>query len=432
MKMGVDDFLKKQGKDAFVSLKRLPLTHGAFKKAAQWFKAWKRSRSAELAAPGDQLQGRELVDPDPSPWTTKVNGRELLNKIREQFERYVALPRGAAVAFTLWVVFTYAIDVFEIAPILAVLSAVRRSGKTTTLDILAALCRRPIAASNITPAALFRSVEKAQPTLLLDEAETYVRMSEELRGILNAGHGKGSAFVIRTVGKEFEPRRFSVFCPKAVAAIEALPGTIMDRSVTIWLKRRAPSEKVEPLRHEGLKADLEPLRRQCLRWVQDNSHILRKADPEVPPLGNDRAVGNWRPLLAIADLAGGPWPQWARSAALRLTKSAGEDTDAVILLLEDLRTIFTKTKALPTHIILQKLVQLEERPWGDYAHGRALTARGLGRLLGSLEIKSQQMTLGLSNVRGYTLKSLQSAFARYLPPAKPLEALDPEPEDDSE
>jgi hypothetical protein len=47
-------------------------------------------------------------------------------------------------------------------------------------------CRSALA-SNISPAAIFRYVEASHPTLLIDEAETFVTGNEEVRGILNSG-----------------------------------------------------------------------------------------------------------------------------------------------------------------------------------------------------------------------------------------------------
>ena len=78
-----------------------------------------------------------------------------------------------------------------------------------------------------------------------------VRDNEELRGILNAGHRRGGAF-IRTVGEDFEPRGFKVFAPVAYAwlvkrGVHVSP-TLEDRSITIELRRRLPTEEITRLR----------------------------------------------------------------------------------------------------------------------------------------------------------------------------------------
>src|SRR6202011_5788535 len=73
----------------------------------------------------------------------------------------------------------------------------------------------PLLVTNVAPAPLFRCIEEFRPTLLLDEADTWLRENEELRGILNGGHSRKTACVIRCVGDEHDVRAFSTFCPKA-------------------------------------------------------------------------------------------------------------------------------------------------------------------------------------------------------------------------
>src|SRR5439155_9748838 len=120
-------------------------------------------------------------------------------------------------------------------------------GKSTLLDVLSRLVPKPRGASGITAAALFRVIDAYCPTLLLDEADSYARDNEDLRGVLDAGHRRDGA-VIRTVGEDHEPRQFSAWAPVALAAIGHLPGTIEDRSIKIGLRRRRPDEPIEPLR----------------------------------------------------------------------------------------------------------------------------------------------------------------------------------------
>jgi hypothetical protein len=86
---------------------------------------------------------------------------------------------------------------------------------------------------------MFRAVEAAKPTLLIDEADTFLAHSDELRGISNVGNKKGGQ-VIRCVGDDAEPRAFAAFAPAAVAAIGHLPGTIQDRSITLLMRRALP------------------------------------------------------------------------------------------------------------------------------------------------------------------------------------------------
>ena len=133
------------------------------------------------------------------PWPSEVDGAALLDDLADSARRFVTLPEHADVVLALWTVFTHTIDAAEVAPILAVTAPEKRCGKTTLLQWLSSLVCREMPASNITAAALFRAVEKWHPTLLVDEADTFLAKSDELRGIINCGHTRRSAFVIRTV-----------------------------------------------------------------------------------------------------------------------------------------------------------------------------------------------------------------------------------------
>ena len=89
----------------------------------------------------------------------------------------------------------------------------------------------------------------------MDEADTVLPGNEELRGILNSGHTRRTAFVLRTVGDNHEPRQFSTWAPLAIAMIGNLPGTLADRSIVLPMRRKRRDEKVKPL---PLDANVEP------------------------------------------------------------------------------------------------------------------------------------------------------------------------------
>src|SRR5207237_1547401 len=263
---------------------------------------------------GDSVgQGRPINLPEPKPWPHPVNGAELLSAITQAISKHMVMEPGAAECVALWALFTHAIDAFGIATRLAITSPRPQCGKTTLLDILSRLVVRPLLAGNVSAASVFRVVEVARPTLLVDEADTFLPGNEELRGVLNSGHRRGGS-VIRVVGEAMEVREFSTFAPAAIAMIGNLPGTLADRSVSIMLKRKRADEPVESFRYDRTD-ELDRLARMCARWASDNLGQLREADPEVPANLYNRAADNWRPLLAIADAAGGVWPARAREIA---------------------------------------------------------------------------------------------------------------------
>src|SRR5262249_40181166 len=191
----------------------------------------------------------------------------------------------------------------------------KRCGKTTTEDLTAALANRPLTAANITVAALYRTVEQFAPTLIVDEADTFLLTNLALRGIINSGHTHATAFVVPPVGHE--PRLFPTGGARRIALMGHLPPTLEDRAIVLPMRRRAPGEMVERIRRDGLLRRLDPLRRRAARWVADHPAALQAADPAVPARLHDRQADNWRPLLAIADAGG-----WGRGGGARAAPPA--------------------------------------------------------------------------------------------------------------
>jgi putative DNA primase/helicase len=163
----------------------------------------------------------------------------------------------------LWVLHAWTMDAGDVSPLLVLESPTKRCGKTSVLILLYFLTPRSELSSNITAPALFRYIEDVRPTLLIDEADSFAKDNEELRGILNSGHTKAAANVIRIV--DHKPRRFSTWAPKAIATIGTLADTLEDRAVLVRLQRKPPGAKVERLRRRD-NADFAVLRSQVARW----------------------------------------------------------------------------------------------------------------------------------------------------------------------
>ncbi len=263
---------------------------------------------------------------------------------------------------------------------------------------------------------MFRSIEDDRPTLLIDEADSFLKDNEELRGILNGGHTKAAAYVKRNVevNGEHKPRRFSTWAPKAIATIRALADTLEDRSIVIQLQRKPKSTKVERLRRRD-NEEFAALRRQAARWAADNFSKLTDPDPQIPDALNDRAADNWRPLIAIADLAGGMWPERARRAAYTLSGDT-TDTSPYVGLLADIRQAFGDDEAMRSVDLVAALVKDPERPWAEWRRGKPLTQKQLGALLRPFGISSETVTIpGLNDAKGYKRVRFEAAWASYLP-----------------
>jgi hypothetical protein len=70
-------------------------------------------------------------------------------------------------------------------------------------------------------------------------------------------------------------------------------------------------------------------------WAEANQSVLGAAEPKAPPGIVDRRLSNWSPLLAVADAAGGKWPNAIRDAAVWL--EAQQEPDDELRILNDCR-----------------------------------------------------------------------------------------------
>jgi putative DNA primase/helicase len=192
----------------------------------------------------------------------------------------------------------------------------------------------------------------------------------------------------------------------------------MDRAVVLELRRKLPDEKAERLRHAD-QGFFKTINRKLARFVEDAGAAIAEARPALPDALNDRAQDNWEPLLAIADHAGGEWPQRAREAALKLSGAAQDAVSLSAELLADIREIFDGSRKLASRIstadLLRELNNDDLKPWATYNRGKPMTPRQLAKRLADYGIKSEVIRIGVTTPRGFLREWFEDAFTRYLP-----------------
>jgi hypothetical protein len=359
---------------------------------------------------------------DVAPCKESVDPAELHSDVSSTIRRFVKLSREQADACALWVVSTYLTDVADTSPLLVITSAERACGKTQLKAVLGRLVHRPLHAANASAPAPFRVIESDRPTLLIDEADTFLRDRPELHGLINAGHSRGE-FVLRTEasGDEFRVRKFAVFGPKAIVGIALhrhLPDATWSRAIVVSLHRKLQDERVDRLRDVDPQ-EFERLRSRVARFALDCAQRVRLARPKLPADLDDRAADNWRPLIAIAECAGPEWVERATAAALKLSGAGESQASIGSQLLEDVRGIFDRWRSdkISTADLIEELCRDEERPWATYNRGKQVTPRQMARLLSAYGVRSKTVRLGPSKTpKGYERSQFDDAFARYLPP----------------
>jgi hypothetical protein len=360
-----------------------------------------------------------FFEPEGTARTDRPEPGTLLDDVRAFTRRFVVMSDDQADAVALWTAHTHAVAAADSTPYLAVTSAVKRSGKTRLREVLGLLVHAPLTASNISDAALFRAVEQLTPTLLLDEADAVfkAREREDLRGMLNAGYRRGAVAYRMGGANKTTLESFPVFCAKAFFGIgDFLPDTLSDRAIHVRLERRLREESVERYRERIASPEGHELRDRLADWLEPQVDYLTELHPDLPDELDDRAQDSWEVLLAIADLAGGDWPERARRAALALSSGEEREDDGLSTqLLRDIQAVFAGDvhARIKTSDLLEQLQAIEESPWADW-YGKPLSANGLSRLLRPYRIKTMSVKVEGEAKRGFKAEQFADTFARVL------------------
>lgn len=357
---------------------------------------------------------------------------ELLAEVHTFLGRFIAYPEPwAHDAHVLWIAHAHLIECWESTPRIAFLSPEPGSGKSRCLEVTEPLVPRPVHAVNATPAYLFRKVasDDGRPTILYDEIDTVfgpkAKDNEDIRGMLNAGHRKG-AMAGRAVvrGHQVVTEELEAFCAVALAGLNDLPDTIMTRSVVVRMKRRRTGERVEAWRHRVNAPEGGKLRDRLGQWARAVGPRAFDMWPTIPDGVEDRNADVWEPLLAVAELAGGDWPERARVAAVTAVtgsqQGAGESLG--VTLLRDIKYVFGASDRMYTEDIIEGLCDIEGAPWSNL-RGERIDRNKLARMLKRYDVGPKQLRIGDGNRRGYTAADLADPWERYVPQAQRQEGV---------
>jgi putative DNA primase/helicase len=364
------------------------------------------------AAREERIARRGVIFPAFEPSAFPVDGNALLTSVSARIRRHIVASEHIFVAATLWTAFAWTHDAYAHSPLLLATSKEPNSGKTTLIELLKLLVPRGLSAVDMTGPTLFRFIERFNPTFVLDEADTLFRENEQLRVLFNSGWTRGSG-VPRINPDTYESEIFPTFAPKIIGMKGLkLPDTTLGRAIVLEMHRKLPGEVVEDFEYLD-DTELRMLRGQFARWADDNMEGLRQAKPTLPEGFYNRVACNWRPLLAVADRAGGDWPELARRAAEALT---GKDPGTVYSqTLAAIRAIFGGSERMFSEDIARELHGIEGGPWAEWGKsGKPISQNALARLL--RPITPEQIRIGYESKKGYERAKFQDAFDRYLPP----------------
>jgi hypothetical protein len=367
--------------------------------------------------PENTTQDPESVAPSPpksKPGEILLSPIVPADEMADLIKRHCVLTDEEADAIVLWLTASYMINSFRIFPKLALISPEKRCGKTTTMEVIHSIAHEAVMASNISGAAIYRITEQLQPTLLIDEADTFLKNGDPgLVGLINSGHTKTGAQVIRCDGEENQVKSFSTWMPMVLASIGDLQPTIMDRSVIINLRRKKMYEHTDPIPVD-MRNTHETLRDRIKTWCSTNEPLIRSSPVKPPEVGNSRAEDNWTPMFTIAKKIGGGWPERCMQAYRHLTTAAEPELPTQLLL--DIRACFQqqRDKRITSVDLISELCVNPDGPWHTSNSGKKLSPHQMAKLLRPYGIKPKVLRFGEDTKRGYKHTQFTDAFDRYL------------------
>jgi hypothetical protein len=360
-------------------------------------------RIPTLRAEVDDWKKRARVhdpeEPEPVPPDEDVDIAAVLDALLEEMRRYIVAPVTVLGTASLWTVFTHLVHserlLVPVAPRLGIQARTPGCGKTLLLEVLNSVVFNPRATASITTSTILRTLGKVKPTMLIDEAQRLLRANDksELISVLNAGHYRWNAFVERSVqmpNGDWEVERFPVWGTMVLASIGELPQEQQERAIVINLRKALAKDVPTRLRH-GTSAELQRLQNAIAGWAAAIDELPEVGTPDALKYQAGRIFDNWEPLIQIATLAGGRWPELVHTAIMAAINIEREPTPAERVL-AGIKKAFDAVEArtregvdrLRTTELLAEMLGDTEAEWDREYNGRPITSYWLRTVLRGL------------------------------------------------
>jgi len=399
-------------------------------------RAWSKRRkqhSETLETVGEEEGHAGHVEPHRDPQIL----REILDDNVRLFNRHLALPNGAAHVMALYAAISALYRTFMHALRLMFLSPEPDSGKSTAGDLLLACCQDGERTDSITPAALFRFIERWGGVIFINETDWNGAKNDDMQGLLNSGFESNGRYhrTEQTGDGQWVVKKYQVFAPLIFAGTKALRSQINSRCIIIPMEPALPpplGPDIFDITPKVLQEAAE-LASRYVRWAQDHlaeveaaiqwaseARDTRSPDDPVPMHLRNRSADKWRPLFIIAHLAGGPWPENILRAqqVLQPVKSLAELSLGVQLLFA-IKNIFEAKpakKQWPVEELQQALIEDRSSIWGEMPDtGKQVSLPCIASTLKKYGIVRRRPRNGVAENRPrvYFTQSFKQPFDRY-------------------
>lgn len=331
-------------------------------------------------------------------------GQQMLEEACGFITRFSVLPsRAAGYGLVLFAASNWIYESFTETPRFHISALSYGAGKTRVMELTGLLCPNFQMMAKITGPALYHIIDERHPApLALDEADAIFgagTRAEELRGILNAGYKYNGTITRVSKG---EAADFSVFCPAMFAGKGKLPKSLEDRSVTVMMAPRKAGQKMDrfvPKMHDAQGRKIGLMLGAWATRVQGPAGDILWDNP--PEKLADRMVDILTPLYALAEMAGGPWPE-RFTEIVDVLVLGGVSTDEVspaTALLSALRDVWPEdAERLATHQLADLLAGHES---GEFNWPESRRAAELNARMRDMGIPPVPMRINGTVMRGY-------------------------------
>ena len=192
----------------------------------------------------------------------------LVKDVNSLLMNNVVLDPGYPLVLTYFVLSTWLVDRFLVAPYVALIG-LPASGKTTLLKVLSLVCRRAILTVDIPSAAFFQTYSRLIPTLLIDEAGSY-KNNQEFRRLLRMGTTRG---VLAIQGNHV----FHAFGPKVISWLEPPDDPALNSRCILAPMKQVNEVRLNKLAAQNLEEQAAELQAKLLQF-----RLANYAFPRIP------------------------------------------------------------------------------------------------------------------------------------------------------
>jgi len=207
------------------------------------------------------IENRFLVIP--GEWKEYNDETFLFQEIESFYRRWVLIDEEYYPAIASYTMLTYVYDLFSTVAYLRVLGDFG-TGKSRLLEVMSSICYKSMKfGGSLTPATIFRLIDKIRGTLFLDEADF---QNPDINQILCTGYRKDNP-IIRCNPKDFEPEAFYSYGPKVIATRHKFEDPALEsRCLTLQMYRRDLPDNIPRILTENFSNEAENIRNKLILY----------------------------------------------------------------------------------------------------------------------------------------------------------------------